>query len=96
MKTTVVKGVLTSYELMLATYLGWVLYCAVTILCGSDTVPDLVTGWIITFMVVFPMGSLTDFVTELTMSIIGKSCLQQAVIGHGIGGILIPLNGVTI
>jgi len=29
-------------------------------------------------MVVFPIGSLTDFVTELTMSIIGNSSLQHA------------------
>ena len=27
-------------------------------------------------MIVFPIGSLTDFVTELTMSIIGNSSLQ--------------------
>ena len=48
MKTTVVNGVLTSYELMLANYLGGVLYRAVTILCGSDTVTDPVMGQIIT------------------------------------------------
>ena len=47
MKTTVVNGVLPSYDLMLATYLGGVVYRAVTILCGSDTVTDPVTGWII-------------------------------------------------
>jgi len=29
-------------------------------------------------MVVLPIGSLTDFVTELTMSIIGNSSLQHA------------------
>jgi hypothetical protein len=29
-------------------------------------------------MVVFPIGSLTDFVTKLTMSIIGNSSLQHA------------------
>ncbi len=29
-------------------------------------------------MVVFPIGRLTDFVTELTMSIIGNSSLQHA------------------
>ena len=49
--TTVVNVVLTSYELMLAIYLGTldgVLDCAATILCGSDTVMDsLVSGWII-------------------------------------------------
>jgi hypothetical protein len=31
-----------------------------------------------TFMVVLPIGSLTDFVTELNMSIIGNSSLQHA------------------
>ena len=29
-------------------------------------------------MVILPIGSLTDFVTELTMSIIGNSSLQHA------------------
>ena len=29
-------------------------------------------------MVVFPIGSLTEFVTELTMSMIGNSSLQHA------------------
>ncbi len=41
MKTTVVKGVLTSYELMFA-------ILSATILCGSDAVKDPVTGQIIT------------------------------------------------
>ena len=48
MKTTLVNGVFLSYELTLATYLGGVLYCAVTISCGSETVIDPVTGRIIT------------------------------------------------
>ncbi len=41
MKTTVVKGVLTSYELMLAIYqvtCDGVLDCAATVSCGSDAV----------------------------------------------------------
>ncbi len=47
MKTTVVKGVLTSYELMLAILFRWRVLCATTILCGSDAVTDPVTGRII-------------------------------------------------
>ena len=47
MKTTVVKGVLTSYELMLAILFRWCVRCATTILCGSDAVTDPVTGRII-------------------------------------------------
>ncbi len=35
---------------MLANYLGGVLYCAVTISCGSDTVTDPVMGQIITLL----------------------------------------------
>jgi hypothetical protein len=42
MKTTVVKGVLTSYELMLAILFRWRVRS-----CGSDAVTDPVTGWII-------------------------------------------------
>ena len=50
MKTTVVKGLLTSYELVLASQysLGGVFDPAAMILCGSDAVMDPVTGWIIT------------------------------------------------
>jgi len=50
-KTIAVNGVLTSYELMLAIYLGTrdgVLDCAATLSCGSDTVTYPVLGWIIT------------------------------------------------
>ena len=50
MKTDVVNGVLTSYELMLAIYLGTLdgkLDHAATILCGSDAVTDPVLDQII-------------------------------------------------
>jgi hypothetical protein len=46
MKTTVVQGVLTSYELMLAIlFRGGVFDRAATISCGSDAVTDPVMGW---------------------------------------------------
>ena len=51
MKTTVVNRMLTSYELMIAIYLGTldgVLNHAARISCGSDAVTDPVLGWIIT------------------------------------------------
>ncbi len=52
MKTTVVNGVLSSYELYLVIYLGstrdGVLDRAATISCGSDAVMDQVSGRIIT------------------------------------------------
>ncbi len=52
MKTTVVKGVLTSYELMLASqsFLGGVFDRAATISCCSDEVTGPVTGQIIKYL----------------------------------------------
>jgi hypothetical protein len=47
MKTTVVKGVLTSLSSCSLSYLGGVFDRAVMISCGSDAVTDPVTGWII-------------------------------------------------
>ena len=47
MKTTVVKGVLTSYELVLTILFRWCARSCVAILCCSYAVTCPVTGWII-------------------------------------------------
>ena len=70
MKTTVVKGVLTSLSSCSLSYLGGVFDRAVMISCGSDAVTDPVTGWIIIAQLWWIRKCLNRGCTALEMIIV--------------------------